>query len=113
MITANRRKVRFVVENLETRNLLSGFGGTAANAAASIGKLNPQPLPPIAEVSRINSAHLSVSLNPQPLPPIAPMVHAASVQLNPQPLPPIAPTAELNTFNDADGLNPQPLPPIR
>ena len=71
-----------------------GKGDQMVHPSVDLVALNPQPLPPNADIKL-------VSLNPQPLPPDA---RIELVALNPQPLPPDA------TINLV-ALNPQPLPP--
>jgi hypothetical protein len=75
MFTQKRRSRPQVLEVLDTRLALSGFGGMAAaqvSMATPAGyvQLNPQPLPPRLDPSGINfGANIADKLNPQPLPP--------------------------------------------
>ena len=89
MSAGNRRKVRFVVETLEGRNMMSTLAGPVPGCPAGP---NPEPLTLVAEVAAFSS-------------------NTVANELNPQPLPPHDPTEMMNFATVADELNPQPLPP--
>jgi hypothetical protein len=75
MFTQKRRSRTLVLEVLDTRLALSGFGGMAAAqvsmaTAAGYVQLNPQPLPPRFDLSGSHLGNtIADELNPQPLPP--------------------------------------------
>jgi hypothetical protein len=69
MATRNCRKARFVVEALEGRNMLSVVVGVPPNPGCPADELNPQPLPPKADIAAFCPDVGAGELNPQPLPP--------------------------------------------